>query len=64
MSAPAFTKAELKDFDLLTARTGSRDQVTRILARSQLKAFVASHGKEKCDAMFAELTKKAERQKK
>lgn len=51
-----YTETELQQFDLLTLRTSSRDQVTRIAARMELKRFIEQHGKAKCDAMFAKLT--------
>jgi hypothetical protein len=62
MSEPKpFTKAELRRFDTLTLATGSCSQVTRISARLKLRAFIEEHGKEKCDAMFAEIMKREKR---
>ncbi len=37
--------------------TGSLDQMDRINARIDIPKFIKEHGKEKCDAMYAELTK-------
>jgi hypothetical protein len=53
---PTFTEDELKEFDALTWRMGSRDQVARISARMDMNKFVKTHGKEKCDAMWAVLS--------
>lgn len=53
-----FTKAELKKFDNLTMATSSRHQMERITARLALNNFIKEHGKEKCDAMFAEIMKR------
>jgi hypothetical protein len=58
MADSNYTEAELVDFDRLTLETSSRDQVTRIMARLRLARFVESHGKPKCDAMFAELQRR------
>ena len=54
---PAWTTDEFKAFEKLVDGTSSRNQVVRISARLDMNTFVAAHGKEKCDAMFAELTK-------
>jgi hypothetical protein len=56
-SLPTWTADEFKTFAALVDDTGSRNQMTRINARIDMKTFVAAHGKAKCDAMFAELTK-------
>lgn len=56
-AAAAWTKEELKAFEKLVDGTSSRNQVTRISARLDMRKFVEQHGKEKCDAMFAEITK-------
>ena len=53
-----FTDAELREFDRLTMGLSSRDQMTRIRARLDLKEYVAEHGKDKCDAIFTELAKR------
>lgn len=57
MSAPTWTPEDLKEFDRLTHRVSSRDQVTRIEAGLDLSAFVTQHGQAKCEAMFAHLTR-------
>lgn len=54
---PAWTPEELKAFERLVDEASSRDQVARIGARLDMAEFVKQHGKEKCDAMFAEITK-------
>lgn len=59
-----WTSAELNEFDRLTWRTGSRDQLERINARLKLAKFVSKHGQEKCDAMFLVLTTRAKGGKK
>jgi hypothetical protein len=55
MSEISFTQEELDEFDMLTSANSSPHQVERIMARLDLRKFVAEHGKEKCDAMFAEI---------
>lgn len=50
-----YTKEELDEFDRLTNDASDRDQMTRIRGRLDLRKFVDTHGKEKCDAMFAAL---------
>jgi len=52
---PHYTPALLKRFDRLTEKLSSRDQLRRIEARLEIKAFVETHGKEGCDAMFEAL---------
>ena len=52
------TKAELARFDRLTRMCSSLRQMDRIEGRLALKKFVAEHGKEKCEAMFAVLQKR------
>lgn len=49
-----YTKNEKNEFDRLVRNTASPDQVTRIMARLSLRKFVSLHGKDKCDAMFAD----------
>lgn len=56
-----YTKAELRKFDRLTLLQSSPDQLTRIQARFAVKVFLATHGKAKCDAMFAALTAKGKK---
>lgn len=46
-------KAELTEFDRLTHEKSSHDQVVRIAGRMDMSKFVAVHGKEKCDSMWA-----------
>lgn len=58
---PTFTAEELSEFDRASWRASSPDQVNRISGRMELRKLVARHGKEKCDAMFAFLTKKDRR---
>lgn len=50
-----YTAEELKEFDTLTMKACSRDQVTHIDGRLKLSQFVKLHGKDKCDALFAML---------
>lgn len=52
-----FTATELRDFRTLVEGIESRDQLTRINARLQMKTFVEKTGKDKCDAMFEILKK-------
>jgi hypothetical protein len=42
----------------------SLDQMTRINARLDVRAFQAKHGKEVCDAMFEELQRRDRKKKK
>lgn len=53
-----YSAKELKQFDKLTNDMSSLDQLKRINARLRVNSFIAEHGKDKCDAMFAELTKR------
>lgn len=53
-----YTAAELKQFDRLTMKLSSRDQLARIEARMAIKRYIEEHGKEKCDAMFAVLKRR------
>jgi hypothetical protein len=62
--AVVYTAEELRRFDHLTLRLSSRDQVTRIEARFDVKRFQQEHGKEKCDAMFAVLKARDAKQEK
>lgn len=52
-----YTAAELREFRKLVDRAGARgfDNADRVLARIEMKTFVAKHGKAKCDAMWAEI---------
>jgi len=53
-----FSKGLLREFDLLTAKLSSPNQLHRIEARTAIPKFVEKHGKEVCDAMFAVLQKR------
>ncbi len=56
MSEITWTAKELAEFEALIDRVSSRNQMTRITARiTDMPAFIAKHGKEKCDAMWAHL---------
>lgn len=55
MSKKPYTKKMLEEFDQLTMDQSSLNGHTRIMARLSLRAFVATHGKDVCDQMFAEL---------
>jgi hypothetical protein len=56
MSAITWTAEELAEFDRLIGLVSSRDQMTRLSARiKDMPDFIAEHGKEKCDAMWAHL---------
>lgn len=54
-----WTDEELREFDKLVDGVSSRNQLTRISAGLDMHRFVAEHGAEKCDAMFAHLEGKA-----
>lgn len=54
----SYTKEELREFDRITDRLSGRSQLDRIDARFDLKRFIEKHGKEKCDEMFQELTRR------
>lgn len=53
-----YTKEELRKFARLVDQVSSRDQMKRIQGRLAQRRFVNEHGKEKCDAMWAELQKR------
>lgn len=53
-----YTPEMLAEFDHITSRACSPDQVKRIEGRMAVSRFVAQHGKDACDAMFAELKKR------
>lgn len=55
MSEITWTPEELAAFDRATGEQDSRDQVTRIRGRLAMRRLIREHGREKCDAMFAEL---------
>ncbi|WP_316173549.1 MULTISPECIES: hypothetical protein [unclassified Bradyrhizobium] len=61
MSGASYTPEELAEFDRLTREMSSTDQVTRIMGRLHTSKFGSSHGKAKCDAMFAELKRREAR---
>lgn len=58
MSEKPYSEKLLKEFDGLTASLSSPDQLDRINARLTMNKFVAEHGEDVCDAMFAELLKR------
>lgn len=51
----SWTAGEIRQFDRLVDDVSSQNQLLRIEARGDLKAFVETHGKPKCDAMFEHL---------
>lgn len=59
MSAITWTPEELAEFDDLIDAQCSLNQLERIRSRIDMPKFIAKHGKEKCDAMFAHLEGKA-----
>ena len=52
---PLWTKDVIAEFDRIVNGVSSRSQLTRIDSRLVLEKFIATHGKFKCDAMFAHL---------
>jgi hypothetical protein len=52
-----YTEGELKKFRKLVNGVSSRDQMERINSRLDMRRFVDRVGKEKCDAMFAQIEK-------
>ena len=58
MSDGFYSASELREFDRLTDRCSSHDQMTRISARLDLEKFIKKHGKEKCDVMWQEILRK------
>lgn len=58
-----YTEAELKEFDRITLLMSSRDQVRRIEGRMAVSKFETEHGKEKCDAIFAEIQRREKKRK-
>lgn len=57
----AYTNDEYKQFVKLVEGQESRDQVVRITARLAMTKFIDEHGEEKCNLMFADLTKKVKK---
>lgn len=55
MSAITWTPEELAEFKRLVKWSSSRHQMDRINSRIEMPKFIATHGKEKCDAMWAHL---------
>lgn len=53
----SWTAAEFNEFRRLVDGTGAPgfDNHKRVVARLDLNTFVAKHGKEKCDLMYADL---------
>jgi hypothetical protein len=64
VTGPTYSPELLRKFDILTLRMSSLDQMTRINARLDVRAFQAKHGKEVCDAMFEELQRRDRKKKK
>ncbi len=58
--AQPFTAAELEEFEALIFASNLNHHQSRLHARADLADFLAEHGKEKCDLMLAELTRKHE----
>lgn len=58
-----YTPELLRQFDRITLALSSQNQLSRISARMDIKAFQEAHGKEVCDAMFAELQKRDAKRK-
>lgn len=54
----SWSAKELAEFEELVDGVGSRSQLERISCRLDMNKFVAKHGKEKCDAMFAFILKR------
>lgn len=52
----AWTQEELDEFNDLTWKMCSANQMDRISARLDMPKFIEKHGKPKCDAMYAYLT--------
>lgn len=50
-----FTEAEFSQFERLSRQVASRDPVARLNGRISLKTFIETHGKPKCDAMWARI---------
>lgn len=50
-----YTEEEFTEFTRLVHGMESLDQVARISSRLNMSAFIKEHGKEKFDAMFADL---------
>lgn len=54
-SPAVYTPADLEEFDRITMNASSPDQMTRIIARLELRKFIDKHGRAACDAMFQEI---------
>ena len=63
MSDIKWTDDELAEFDSVTEMGSSLRQMDRIEARFEIKKLIERHGREKCDAMFAELQKRDKKAK-
>jgi hypothetical protein len=57
-----FTSDEIKEFERLCNMTSSSRQMDRISGRLEMANFVEQHGKDKCDAMYAFLKTKWEKE--
>ena len=55
---PTYTRSQLRRFDALTSKLSSLNNLTRIKARIDLKAFIADVGMDTCNAMFEVLKKR------
>lgn len=58
-----WTEKELREFDRITLLESSQNQMERIEGRLAVSRFVKDHGREKCEAIFAEI-KRREKEKK
>lgn len=58
-----WTRAEIVEFDRLIEEASSPNQMTRLNARLDQKAFVEHHGKAKCDAMWAHMESGGKKEK-
>lgn len=50
-----YTAEEFEEFKRLYMATGSHDNLTRIHARLNMRKFSDTHGRDKCDAMYAKI---------
>ena len=57
----SYTPELLTQFDSLTQKLSSRNQIARIEARLDIKQFVATHGEDVCDEMFVVLKRRDEK---
>lgn len=67
MTKRAWTTARLRvlaEFDELTTKASSPDQMDRIEARLALRRFERAHGRQECETMFARLQARDRRRRK